>query len=280
MGHAGVWVAGSTPMGVDPRCERAAWRWAARACVVVLALAPPALAEESARTAPTATPAPWGPSAELEPEVGLFAGSTPEPYRLALRRALLPETAFGSCQLLTLPALGSERVVYFSRAEDGSATVVSRRLRAPLWPRLIAELERRARAASYSLADDAQAAALKALSLDVDEVSARLDANTATLLSDLCRDVLLRVRYPAPPPLNAGRSSEESYHAAHWVPGMFLSGTTSWLARGTVAEDFIGMEQALERYARAPIGLRAEHHARLLGFAESLRKRLTRTPAP
>lgn len=278
-------------MRANPRCERACGRRrtgerAARRCegrrfslrvlLVVVGLAPEALAEESARTE---AQVPWGPSSELEPEVGLFAGGTPEPYRLALRQALVPSTAYGSCQLLTLPALGSERVVYFERAEDGSATVVSRRLRAPLWPRLIAEIERHARSASYSLSDDAQAVALKALTLDVDEVSATLDANTASLLSRLCRDVLLRVRYPAPPPQNAGRSSEVSYHAAHWVPGMFLSGTTSWLGPGTVAEDFIGMEQALERYARAPIGLREPHRAALLGFAESLRKRMARTPA-
>jgi hypothetical protein len=79
-------------------------RWATRAALFAIWLARGALAEEPANTA-----APWGPSAELEPEHGVFAGSVPDPYRLALRRALVPTTAYGSCQLLTLPALGSER---------------------------------------------------------------------------------------------------------------------------------------------------------------------------
>jgi hypothetical protein len=244
--------------------------------VLAVGLAPGARAGEPARTETV----PWGPSSELEPETGLFAGSTPEPYRLALRQALLPGTAYGSCQLLTLPAQGSERVVFFRRAEDGSAIVVSRRLRAPLWPRLIAELERRANSASHDLGDDAQAAALRALGLDVDEVSAPLDASTATLLSNVCRDVLLRVRYPAPPPENSGRSSEVSYHAAHWIPGMFLSGTTSWPRSGSIAELFIGMEQALERYARAPTTQRTEQLALLLAFAEPLARRLARAGTP
>ena len=233
MGVDSSWhAAGARKLTREREARRRAWQGALRALlvVVVVGLARPALAEQSAHAAAAV---PRGASAELEPDVGLFGGSTPEPYRLALRRALVPDTAYGSCQLLTLPAIGSERVVYFTRVPDGSATVVSRRLRAPLWPRLIAELERRAHSASYSLADHAQAAALGALSLDVDEVDAPLDAHTASLLYNLCRDVLLRVRYPAPPPENAGRSSEESYHAAHWVPGMFLSGTTSWPARGT-----------------------------------------------
>ena len=39
------------------------------------------------------------------------------------------------------------------------------------------------------------------------------------------------------------------------------------------------MEQALERYARAPVELRAEQHALLLGFAEPLAKRLARAGA-
>jgi len=258
-------------MGIDWRCEaRRPWRWlfASGLLVAVLGFAPAVTAE-----------VPWGHSAELEPEVGVFAGSAPEPYRLALRRALLPGTAYGSCQLLTLPASGSERVVYFGRGEDGRATVVSRRLRAPLWPRLIAELERQARSASYSVGDAAQAAALEALTLEVDEASAPLDARTAALLGGLCSAVLLRVRYPAPPPENSARSSEVSYHAAHWVPGMFLSGTTSWPGSGTVAEGFLDMEHALERYARAPIGLREEQHAALLGFAERLKKRLARARA-
>lgn len=242
------------------------------ALVLVLARAS---ADEPKISAPCGS-ADWPWSGDFEPEHGVYSGGVPDPYHLALSRALLPGEPQRLCQLLTLPALGSERVVYFTRGEDGVATVVSRRLREALWPRLQAELARQAGTNSYDVGVAAQERALARLSLAVDEASAPLAAASAVRLSVLCRDVLLRVRYPAPPPENSGRSSEVSYHAAHWVPGMFLSGTTSWAAPGSVAEHLIVMEQSLERYVRSSLERREEQHVELLRNAEALARRLAR----
>jgi hypothetical protein len=57
---------------------------------------------------------------------------------------------------------------------------------------------------------------------------------------------------------------------------MFLSGTTSWAARGSVAEHLITVEQSLERYVRSSLERRDEQHAELLRNAEALARRLAR----
>jgi hypothetical protein len=218
----------------------------------------------------------------LEPETSFFGGiEPPDPYYLALRTALIPERQYRLCQSLTIPSFERERVVYFTLADDGVATVVSRKLKARLWPRLLREIERAARSSSYSLGARAQEEALRNITVTVETRSATLDAKSAKLIARTCRDVLLAVRYPPPPPENVGEGHSDgvAHHASHWITGHFLSGTTHSPEPTTVAGQFVAMEEQLAAYAEAPAEQREAARAALLKHARRLGKRMSQQPA-
>jgi hypothetical protein len=219
----------------------------------------------------------------LEPETSFFGDiEPPDPYYLALRTALIPERQYRLCQNLTIPSFERERVVYFTIADDGMATVVSRKLKHHLWPRLMREIERAARSSSYSIGAQAQEEALRNIAIAVETRSATLDETSAKLIARVCRDVLLAVRYPPPLPENVGygHSDGVAHHAAHWITGHFLSGTTNSPAPASIAGQFVAMEGALAAYAEAPAEQREAAKAALLKHARRLGKRMSPQPAP
>jgi hypothetical protein len=220
----------------------------------------------------------------LEPATSFFGdGEPPEPYYVALRRSLIPEREYRLCQNLTIPSFERERVVYFTLADDGVATVVSRKLKENLWYRLMHEIQRAASGPSYSIGAEAQEAALRNIAIAVETRSATLDEASAKLVARVCRDVLLAVRYPPPLPDNVGygRGDGVTHHAAHWIPGYFLSGTTwSPTPATTIAAQFVAMEEALAAYAEAPAGQRDAAKAELLKRARRLGQRMKSQAAP
>ena len=218
----------------------------------------------------------------LEPETSFFGDiEPPDPYYVALRTALIPERQHRLCQNLTMPSFERERVVYFTIADDGVVTVVSRKLKDPLWPRLMHEIERAARSSSYSIGAQAQEEALRNIAVAVETRSATLDETSAKLIARVCRDVLLAVRYP-PLPENVGYGSSDgvAHHAAHWITGHFLSGTTHSPEPATIAAQFVAMEEALAAYAEAPAEQRMAAKATLLKHARRLGKRMSARPTP
>jgi hypothetical protein len=219
----------------------------------------------------------------LEPETSFFGDiEPPDPYYVALRTALIPERQYRLCQNLTIPSFERERVVYFTLAEDGVATVVSRKLKHHLWPRLMREIERAAGSSSYSVGARAQEEALRHITIAVETRSATLDEKSAKLVARTCRDVLLAVRYPPPPPENVGygRSDGVAHHAAHWITGHFLSGTTHSPEPATIAAQFVAMEEALAAYAEARAEQREAAKATLLKHARRLGKSVSALTAP
>lgn len=208
----------------------------------------------------------------------MFGGlGAPDPYSLALRDALLGAHSYRQCQLLVAPSFEAEYAVYFVREEDESATAVSRAFASQLWARLTTELERVSKKpGTYQLDAASKRAALKRMRAPAIQTRrAHLDAGTAALLSGICRDVLLQVRYPKEP--SAGLDGT-SYHAAHWEPGLVLSGTAWSPEDDTLAGEFVAMELALKAFAEAPEAMRETRKLELLDRARWVSKRLVARP--
>jgi hypothetical protein len=99
-----------------------------------------------------------------------------------------------------------------------------------------------------------------------------LDADSTAVLTALCRDVLLQVRYP-------GKSEEMldgvAYHLGHLTQGRFLSGTTQSPDADSLAGAYVAMGLALKAFADAPQALREARKGELLHKARRVAHRLT-----
>jgi hypothetical protein len=144
---------------------------------------------------------------------------------------------------------------------------------------LMREIERAAKSSSYSIGAQAQEEVLRNIAVAVETRSATLDESRAKLIARVCRDVLLAVRYPPPLPENVGygRSDGVAHHAAHWITGHFLSGTTCSPEPATIAAQFVAMEEALAAYAEALAEQREAAKAALLKHARRLGKECRRS---
>jgi hypothetical protein len=161
----------------------------------------------------------WAVAQALEPEEGIWNGvGAPWPYDLVLRQALLGSHPYRLCGMVTVPSFSNESAVYMIRSDAGRFSVVSRRLKEHLWPKLQDELAR----GSIRPEMDAKTIQEK-LRIEVEERTVELDEKTANTVTDVCRNVLLQTRYPQTP-----RQGLDGviYHAGHWIPGAFLSGKT------------------------------------------------------
>jgi hypothetical protein len=204
----------------------------------------------------------------LEPEEGVFAGYVgPEPYQLVLRRALLAGDNYRLCQLVTVPSFSQESAVYMVRGQDGRVNVVSRVLRDQLWTSMLGEMQKTAKNNAISLDAVAQSIALEKLRTAVDTHRVSLDTKTAEMALGLCRDVLLRTRYPDSP--TAGLDGT-TYYAGHWIQGAFLGAHTWSPEKGTLAADFVAMERALQGYADSTENGRAQAKVDLIAKAQLL----------
>lgn len=76
---------------------------------------------------------------------------------------------------------------------------------------------------SFSLDAAAESIALSKLRPAIETHRAELTPKAVETLDTVCRDVLLRVRYPKSPTSGADGTR---YHMGHWISGAFLSGTT------------------------------------------------------
>jgi hypothetical protein len=207
----------------------------------------------------------------LEPEPGVFASEyAAEPVSLALRDALLGGHAYRQCQFLVEPALRTPYAVFLVRQADG-AVVISRTLDDRRWGQLYGELTRALKPDVFPLDPAAERALLKRFPLVAQTRQAPLDADSAAVLTALCRDVLLQARYP--------RKFEEgldgvTYHAGHWTRDRFLSGTAWSPDANSLAGDYVAMGQALKAFAEAPPAQREARRGELLERAKRVADRL------
>ena len=182
---------------------------------------------------------------------GIFASwGGPDPYLLVLRPALLQGEHYRQCQLVSLPSFAPANVV-FIRDERGQATVVSRTVKEPLWSTMIGDVPKRRKDKSADNGVTAQGITIDQIESVVDTRTASIDRATADLVMNVCREVLLRTRYADAP--TRGNDGVD-YHAGHWIEGTFLAGETWSPKPGTIAREFVDMEDALAAYAKAPSG--------------------------
>lgn len=215
----------------------------------------------------------------LEPEEGVFAGYTgPEPYEMLLRQALIGDDHYRHCQLMRLPSFGRESVVYILDEGD-SPTVVSRTMKEPLWGRIQRDVRRADGEPSSRARAAAQATAFETARSAVETKRAPIDRASADAVMDACREVLLGTRYAADPTRG---NDGVTYHAGHFSSGTFLSGQAWSPKAGTIARDFVEMEEALDAYATAAPSKRDAAKALLLARAKALlgRVRGQSTPPP
>lgn len=213
----------------------------------------------------------------LEPEEGVFAGyGPPTPYELLVRQALLGDDRYRLCQMVYLPSFRQESAVYITHEEGRGFMVVSRTLKKQLWSQMLSEMEKASPTKnSLSLDSIYQSAALQKIRAAVETRTASLDGEVATIATEACRDVLLRVTYPKEP---TGGLDGTTYHAGHWIPGAFLSGKTWSPKKGTVAAEFVAMEMALQGYAESTTEKRATLRRDVFEKAKHLQARMTSEP--
>jgi len=205
----------------------------------------------------------------LEPEEGTFAGYTgPWSYDLLLRAAMLEDDHYRECQLLRLPTFGQDGVVYIVD-RGASLTVVSRTMKEEPWGQIQRDLVRTSNDPSRQRAI-ALARAFDAVRSAADTKTAPIDRATANTVMDACREVLLGTRYTAEPTRG---NDGVGYHAGHWISGTFLAGQTWSPKPGTIAREFVDMEEALAAYATAEPSKRDTLKVALLKRATLLLRR-------
>jgi hypothetical protein len=188
---------------------------------------------------------------ELEPGDDLFSWvDPPEPYKLAVRAALLGKPAYRKCQVVAIPSFEKEWAVYMTREEGSEPLLVSTRMRTHLWTDMMEIISDKGRKSSYSIGSEAQAAALKRLSIEVDTASARLRPATADLLEEVWWRMLSRVRYPAEPRFVI---DGVTYHISHWARAKgFRSGQTCSPRDGSPAAALVRLAEEMRALAEAP----------------------------
>ncbi len=190
--------------------------------------------------------------------LGVVAGLGDDNYRL--------------CQMVYLPSFRQESAVYIVDENGKAFVVVSRTMKKELWTQMLGQMEKASPTKnSISLDSIYQSAALRKIRAAVDTRTASLDAEVATIVTEACRSVLLRVSYPKES--TAGLDGT-TYHAGHWIPGAFLSGKTWSPKKGTVAAGFVAMEMALQAYADSATERRAALRLDLLEKAKRLKARV------
>jgi hypothetical protein len=147
------------------------------------------------------------------------------------------------------------------RVDSGRFSVVSRRLNAQLWIVADRSTYQNVRRETTRSEPDAKALLEK---VGVKTYTAELDEGAGNIVAEICRQVLLRTHSPVFP---SGGPDGVTYHAGHWVPGAFLSGTTWSPQPDTLAGKFIAMEEALQSYAEATTAGRASARSDLLAKA-------------
>jgi hypothetical protein len=203
---------------------------------------------------------------DLEPPDSLFSSlSFPEiePYRLAIRDALLPVREYRKCQLVAVPSFQPEWAVYLLREEGSAPQLVSRRMSEQVWRTMRNKLQR-----DWSSGRTAQTAALEDLKIEVETSRAVITVATADLLEEVWGRMLARVRYPRTP-----WEGEDGirYHASHWSQGSVRSGQTWSPPQGSHPYALVKLAEQMHSFTETP-GNDAEE--RLRASASTLLARL------
>jgi hypothetical protein len=193
-----------------------------------------------------------------------------EPYRQKLRGVLLSKERAPLCQLMTIPSSGPEGAVYMVKKSAREVIVTSRTVKQPVWGQMMKAL-RPTGTGSWRIDTKAMGTTLEKMQVEVTVHEAALDADAARYVSELCREVLLQAQRS---PGGQGGLDGVSYHATHWLPGGTLAGQTWSPAKGTIAAEFIAIEETLRSFAEASESARPKLKSELVERSRGLTERL------
>ena len=149
--------------------------------------------------------------------------------------------------------------------------VISRTVKQSVWQQMMKELQRAGTGGSFRFDANSMRMTLEKMRVEVTAHEAVLDADAAGTVSELCRDVLLHAQGA---PRSRGGLDGVSYHAAHWLPAGLLAGQTWSPAKGTIAADFIAVEETLQSFAEASQAARPKLRTELVERSRRLGERL------
>jgi hypothetical protein len=198
----------------------------------------------------------------LEPEDGMLAGGgNPgnDLYYGLIREALFGDQYRLLCGVAVIQSFSAERAVFMVRLDSGRFSVVSRKLKEHLANKAYESLRR-----EEVLLRTESKAFLQKLQVGVETATAELDADAGNALSEVCKQVLLKTRYPE---VQEIRLDGVTYHVGHSIVGAFLSGKTWSPGPETLAGKFIAMEEALAAYAEVTAARRDAARSDLLAKA-------------
>jgi hypothetical protein len=189
---------------------------------------------------------------DLTPAHGVSSSpSRVDPYRLALRDALLGKHPYRKCQMLVLPSFRAEWVVYVVQENaQGPGWLFYKAMHTQLWVQMMQQIERDAPdPRSYSIGPEAQSAALRKLTTRVDTQAIHLDESTLSSLERAWTDMLKRTRYPAKPTLGL---DGVSYIAANWSQDLGPQSGQTWSPEeGSPTFDLVAIAEKLRDLASA-----------------------------
>ena len=223
-----------------------------------------------------AAPASQQQAPDLRPVDGVYSSpSLVDPYHIAIRDALLAEHEYRKCQMVVLPSFRAEWVVYVVQDDNQRpGRLVYKAMRKMLWGEMQRQIEKDAPdPRSYSVGPEAEVAALRKVTKEVDVRVVDLDASSIAVLERAWSDMLARTRYPAPTGL-VGMDGT-SYVAANWsrVTGP-QSGETWSPEKGTPTYDLVAIAEKLRDLALAPQERQTRLKVEVVAMANALQARL------
>lgn len=222
-----------------------------------------------------AAPASQQQAPDLRPVDGVYSSpSLVDPYHIAIRDALLAEHEYRKCQMVVLPSFRPEWVVYVVHDDaQRPGRLIYKAMRKMLWGEMQRQIEKDAPdPRSYSVGPEAEVAALRKVTKEVDVRVVDLDASTIAVLERAWLDMLARTRYSAQ--LELGMDGT-SYVAANWSRATGPQSGETWSPeKGTPTYDLVAIAERLRDLALAPQQGQTKLKAEVVAMANALQARL------
>jgi hypothetical protein len=193
---------------------------------------------------------------DLQPSEGFFSWvGPPDAYHLAVRKALIGEHPYRSCELVVLPSFHAEWVVYIVRAdlvrpEQSPATIVFKRFKVPLWNEMMTAICDPRSVKLCTVTPAAEEAALARIVSKLDRAAASLTTETFALLESVWWTMLGRARYPTQEMMGLDGTQ---YFAAHWkAQEGFRSGETWSPDESSLSGGLVALAEQMATYAQSP----------------------------
>lgn len=213
-------------------------------------------------------------SQHLEPERGPFSDDLGIDYEVAAGRLLLTDSR-RECQLVLLPSFAAEEAVYITRASDGTAQVVTARVKGQLWGELQSWLRKQSKGREVVESSASWRRALDALKIDVDRATAPISPAVADELRLTWHAALMDTRHADVERLGLDGTT---YSFAQWERGFGYRSGRTWSPKSSHLTGHIALGNALIALARSDVRDRPRREKELAAEARDVRALLNREP--